>query len=144
VIKYLFCLCPFLLPWSDPTAFLSPIRWPGSRFFSPIHPQAQRTPALLRPRGGGRVCGGAVVGEAKLPRPARCQVEGQLWCRCAARLGAGGVAAQRVEEGEDGEALDRDVALAPNAVLNLGWCVLAHPFIILSRRVAARGTAGPS
>jgi hypothetical protein len=34
------------------------------------------------------------------------------------RLGAGGVAAQRVE-GEDGKALDRDVVLALDAVLNL-------------------------
>jgi hypothetical protein len=33
-------------------------------------------------------------------------------------LGAGGVAAQRVE-GEDGKALDRDVVLALDAVLNL-------------------------
>jgi hypothetical protein len=51
-------------------------------------------------------------------------------------LGAGGVAAQRVEEGEDGDALDRDVALAPDAVLNLGPCVPARPFIFSPRRVA--------
>ncbi|KAG0517157.1 hypothetical protein BDA96_09G063900 [Sorghum bicolor] len=48
------------------------------------------------------------------------RVDGRRPRRFAARLGAGGVAAQWVEEGEeDGEALDRDVALAPDAVLNL-------------------------
>jgi len=74
----------------------------------------------------------------------RGQVEGRLRRGCAARLGAGGVAAQRVEEGDDREALDRDVALAPDAVLNLGPCMPAPPIQLKSpRRVTARGTTGP-
>jgi hypothetical protein len=48
MVKYPFYPYPFLLPWSDPVAFLSPIRWPGSHFFSLIHPQAQRAPAPPR------------------------------------------------------------------------------------------------
>lgn len=68
------------------------------------------------------------------------RVDGRRPRRFAARLGAGGVAAQWVEEGEeDGEALDRDVALAPDAVLNLELCVPppTHHSCSSSRRLAA-------
>lgn len=58
----------------------------------------------------------------------------------ATRLGAGGVAAQRVEDKGGEEALDHDVTLTPDTVLNLELEVPSRPFIFSRLKVTTSRT----